>query len=66
LIYSCDPKEEKLWDQLSLTKAMLLAEFEHDNKNAVFLLDRVIKRSVDQALLDRAESYRAVLISNVI
>jgi len=60
--FSCEPNAGKNWDQLAFTKAKLLAEFEHDNGKAVTLLDTIIKRSVDQELLNAAESYREVII----
>ncbi len=60
--YSCEPGGDPLWDKIGLLKARLLAEYCDDSISAVNLLDNILKRSVDQALLTEAEKYRGVII----
>jgi len=59
--YSCEPCADQTWDKVALVKASLLAEFSNDNIAAIGLLNNIIKRSVEQDLLNEAEKYRAII-----
>ncbi len=58
LLESCSlrPADEKRWDELALLKAKILIEFDQDKASAVALFNLIAKRSLNQALLDEAES----------
>lgn len=60
--YSSKPGEGLCWDKVGLLKARFLAEYCNDNNAAIKLLDSILKRSVDQDLLTKAEKYRKVII----
>jgi len=60
--FSCEPSADN-WDKIGFAKAKLLFEFKHDGEAAIVILDGILKRSLEQTLLNAAEEYRTIILS---
>jgi len=60
--FSCAPGADN-WDKIGFAKAKLLFEFKHEGEAAIVILDGILKRSLDQELLNAAEEYRTIILS---
>ncbi len=61
--YPTTPTTNTKWDAVALCLAKLKFEFEQDDVKALELLDRILKRSVDQGILENAEAYKRIITS---
>ncbi len=61
--YNYEPGANAFWDKLSFRLAQLEFEFNQDQDRALELLDRILKRSLDQDILETAGSYKLLIES---
>lgn len=62
--YSDSPNGEQCWDEIAYLKARIYAEFSNENKKATKLLNLIIKRSVKQILLEKADKLLRIIKNN--
>ncbi len=53
--YSCRPGKETYWDEFALEEAIILDEYENSQREVAALLELIIKRSLNQSLLELAQ-----------
>jgi len=61
--YNYEPGSNAFWDKLSFRLAQLEFEFNQDQDKALELIDRILKRSLDQDILETAGSYKLLIES---
>lgn len=63
--FDLTPRGLKRWDRMALLKARLLAEFGNDFGAAVAILELILKRSTDEAILEQADNLKKLLVVNL-
>lgn len=62
--YDYKPNSDNHWDKISFCLAQLEFEFNHDKIKALELVETILKRAVDQEILESAGNYKQVIESH--